>query len=178
MSLMSDEYISRKEFTVALHKLCKARESKIVFFTSNLNNAGRVVIDNGKIISIRFFNKSGQQALDAVLEIEGVKFRFDEMPSGMMPDSDVPSTQDVFSMLLSSSDDPSADIDASAGMQLSQSVKNDIENHLIDIIGPMGSVLCQDILQTATNIHQVMGELSQHLSAEDLNALKKGLDIT
>lgn len=175
---MSDKHISLKEFTLVLHKLCKTQASKIIFFTSNSNNAGRMVVNNGAILSIRFSNKSGQQALDALLKVESVKFRLDESPSGMMPDSDVPSTQDIFSALLSSSDDSSVGVDVSTQESLTSEVKNSIEQALIDIIGPMGSVLCKDILQTASNIHQVMGELSKHLSIEDMESLKKNLNVT
>lgn len=176
---MSDNYVTLKEFTVNLHELCKAKESKIIFFTSDLDRAGRLVVDSGNIVSMRFFNKSGQQALDAILEIDTVKFRIDEMPAGIVPDSDIPPSQAIFSKLLSVGDSPSPQVaSAPVESQLLASEKESIERNLIDIIGPMGSVLCKDVLQTAANIQQVIGELSNSLSPEDLEALKKSLNIT
>lgn len=176
---MSDQYILLKEFVLSLHKLCKQKKSKIIFFTSNLNRAGRIVIDDGHIVSIRFFNKSGRQALDAVLEIEKLKFRVDDTASGIMSDLDTPTNQEIFSRLLAANEGVQPiSTEAPAEAQLTEAIKSDIEEKLINIIGPMGGLLCKDILQTATDIHQVMSELSKQLSIEDMEMFKNSLDVT
>lgn len=173
---MSDGYVSLKEFTVSLHDLCKAKKSKMVFFTSDLNRAGRIVVDNGNIVSMRFFNKSGQQALNAMLDIGRLKFRVDDTAPGIMSELDTPASQDIFSQLLSAGQNVSS-IDESTQSQLTEEMKKDIEKKLVNIIGPMGSLLCKDVLQTATSVNQIIDEMSKHLSIEDMETFKDNLTI-
>lgn len=192
---MNDE-INYHGFIMRLLGLHKASESVLVFFTCNRNRAGRIAFDDGHIISFRYANKKGNEAITNMAGIEHVKFRLEMLNVQLPKDDNLASTNTVIKQLLVYEEDVGFDDVQNMGQtsstkseqtqvteakapaaSISESQKKLIEKNLIKIIGPMGSFLCKKHVHQASSFSKALENLAAELSSDEINTLKQMLSM-
>ena len=158
-------------FVQDIYHLTQDKASLLIFFTSNINKAGRIVVHNGNIIDIIYAHKRGNEALLNMLNIIEVKYRTAPLTGDVDTDTTLPSNNIIFRVLglLSINEDIKQD------NILSQEKKQELESILISIIGPMGSIIAEEHIYSAMTMSEVLHGLATELDDESRSEFKDKL---
>lgn len=175
---MSDEtYIPFGEIVVELKKLCDAGKTGVLFLATRKNKSAQIMLDGGNIVFVYFFNRRGVEALTLMLEIEAGRFRFQEGSITAKP-MDLPPTADILQNLMNgagmdavsattTSTTASAQISDQVASSLSPDHRRELEDALAKYIGPMASIICDDHLDSATDLHAAIDALASEIPAAE-----------
>lgn len=174
------------EFITQLEELCQEQTSGCVFFTSNEKRPGRIMLKSGDIVNIGYANYRSVNAITAMGKMTRVKYRFDATISHMAVDHSLPGTT-VILRHLSASDEtaPAPHIERknqvlSVNENLLTAEKSRIiENCLLDLIGPMATMICEDYLFNTTDANEAISNIADELEVAErkqfLQTLKQQL---
>lgn len=155
------------DFVEQLKKYCLSNSDGCVFITSVADNrSGRVILDAGKITDVGYANYRGTVAIHAISGLDKIRYRFSDVQVNFAADSSLPSTDAILSKLLLTSDEPVARKVSTAG-EGSVLNKQSIEDCLIDIIGPMGAILCEEHLHGESDTTVAISNIVAELSGEE-----------
>lgn len=170
---------SYSDFINQLRQHCLDHASGCIFITTNDSRSGRIILTDGKITDIAYANNRGGTAIRSITRIKELRYRFSNVQTNIPIDTSLPETNTILSDLLSSStsDNLSTITTTQSTNDNTELSKKDIEECLVDIIGPMGGILCEDHLyqvdnDTVTAINHIASELSVNEKADFLSALK------
>jgi len=175
---MSQENTLFVEIVAELRRICAAGRSGTMYLTSQLNRSAQIVIDQGNIVYLYYFNRRGREALQAMPEIVSGRHRFQEssVPSLKMEDL---STEEILRYLSVAAgevtyvgDEVQPGIggingDAYTTMELTEEQRRILEESLTFYIGPMASILCEDHLCEAVDPRSAVERLAREIPAED-----------
>lgn len=169
---MDSSQLTYKDFIATIVQLCHSAMSGSVYFTSEQNTSGRVVLNGGIISAISYSNKRGWDAVALIPGIHHVRYRFDEFGAKAPPDDGLPGTDIILKTLAPEGMVLQAKRPAS-GNAITPKQRQIIENALIEIVGPVGSILCDDHITANTSIEQAFAALATELSPDEINSIKK-----
>ncbi|WP_163338424.1 DUF4388 domain-containing protein [Desulfopila sp. IMCC35008] len=181
---MSEEtYIPFRDLVNELEQLCSAQKTGVFFIATKANRSAQLMMEDGKIVFIYFFNKRGRDGLKLMTQIKAGRFRFQEGPINAKP-MDLPPTPEIIDFLrsaasgteaegiadtveapsLKKTDEPTA---SSAGAGLTPDQKDKLEDLLAVYIGPMAAIICEDHLDTAPDLNTAIEALASEVPSAD-----------
>lgn len=161
------------DFVKVILEFCQSAASGCVFFTSDMNHSGRVIIKNGVICSVTYAHKRGNDAIALMPSIKAVRFRFDALAVKVSNDAGLPATGVILRNLAPLHDvlEMAASAPPAAGLSAAQ--KNIIEQALIEVVGPAGSFLCDDHLADASSLEEGLKSIETELTPEENNSFRQ-----
>jgi hypothetical protein len=149
-----------------------------MFIATMANSSAQIMLDEGEIVFLYFFNKRGEEALELMSTILAGRYRFQE--GAVTRRTPLPATDAILKSLLSGQKVAAGQKILNklgerqpAGPGLSQEQKNVLESCLAGFIGPMAGILCEDHLGHATNLKAAVEALVAEIpSAEQADQFR------
>lgn len=179
---MSEEtYIPFKELVSELEQLCSAGKTGVFFIATKANRSAQLMIEDGNIIFLYFFNKRGKDGLKLMTQIKAGRFRFQDGPINAKP-MDLPSTPEIIDFLRSAASGQEPDAvpettvppvateksePVAAGGGLTPEQKDTLEDILAIYIGPMAAIICEDHLDSAPDVDAAIEALAAEVPSAD-----------
>lgn len=174
---MNDEAcVPLAEIVNGLNAVCVARQTGTMYITTDSKKSAQVMINEGVIVYLYFYNKRGMEALRLMAEMEFGRFKFQEgLPTSLK--ADLPTTNEILKQLegavakepVIANDVVSADMPAEkpaggkSGTGLNTDQKQLLEDALTDYIGPMAAFVCEDHLGTARDVESAVNALAAEI---------------
>lgn len=176
--MTNEQFIPFAEIVAELKSVCAEKKTGVMYITSEENQSAQLMLDDGEIVFIYFFNKRGRDALRPLAEIDAGRFRFQE-GGGSSLRTELPRTEDILRYLSAASGlDPVSGADSESvnggkiagdkknGVMLTQEQKRVLEDRLAGYIGPMAAIVCEDHFDSAGGIESVINLLAAEIPAE------------
>lgn len=180
---MSEEtYIPFRDLVNELKQLCDAGKTGVFFIATKANRSAQLMLEGGRVVFLYFFNKRGKDGLKLMTQIKAGRFRFQEGPINAQP-MDLPPTAEILEFLraaaagqapedISESSIPDAppqeqSTPAPAAGGLSGEQKDKLESMLAVYIGPMAAIICEDHLDSATDLDSAIEALAEEIPSEE-----------
>lgn len=189
-----DQFVPYTHIIEALKKHCAVKDSGTLFITTQANAAVRFVLNSGKIISMAQSRERGIVALDAIRSMQNGRFKFSkEVAYSVDGAQQLPTTQELITLLLNVPDNvpvfaepeiqkkapevveniTSVSVENASDPKTSvtiskETVRKVIEFELIEEIGPMGSVVCDEHLESIKEYSErsVIEQLIRNIAIE------------
>lgn len=176
--MKQEDYIPLAEIVSKLKVLCADGKTGVMYITSRENQSAQLMLDNGEIVFIYFFNKRGRDALRPLAEIDSGRFRFQEGSSSSLR-TELPRTEDILRYLTAAagldpvnglvtelSDTANVDDRKVHAAVLSKEHKQILEERLAGYIGPMAAIICEDHFDSAGDIETIIGLLASEIPTQ------------
>jgi len=166
---MSDvrSYEPLSHLIAELETLCRNRSTGMVFIVTDDNQMARLNLKAGEIDFISFHHKRGKDALAMFSNIHAGLLRFEAGHTAENASMDLPSTVDILEYLANPAGSPGVPADSSApkhtGMTLSASRRVMIEEVLTEFIGPMASLVCEEVMNAAPDLESGLRSLAAQI---------------
>lgn len=155
-----DEGIAFAEIVSVLKKYCAGKKTGVMYIATDANQSAQLVLDKGEIIYIYFFNKRGDEALRLIPEIQMGRVRFSESSA---PDlsCELPGTEEILRYLSAAAGVGSAAESSSyTGGLLNGEQKKALEEGLALFIGPMATIICEELLADGQDLASAIEKLA------------------
>ncbi|NJN45299.1 MAG: DUF4388 domain-containing protein [Candidatus Competibacteraceae bacterium] len=154
-----------------LRQLCREQSTGMAFITTDDHKLAQVSLENGNIVYLFFNKQRGEDALQALRQVTGGHLRF---TPGTIPTfrSELPPAEQVLDFLQPQGAGDSQPSVASAEIPtpqptiasvLTEQEKSILQEELTEFVGPMAVIVCQEHLQTATDLNTAIDRLSRDL---------------
>jgi hypothetical protein len=143
-----DEPLTYKQLIDQLQRFCAEKRTGTVLIATEDNQLARILLENGNISFLAFGRKQAQDAVAQIREIKTGRIKFSEGHVGSYNKQVLSPTREMLQALAGTRATPAAALKI-------------IENELIDILGPMGSIICAEHLKK-------IGDLTQASALTDL----------
>lgn len=177
---MNQDYIPFQAIIDKLEEFCNQQSSGILFIATKANRSAQIVLENGKIVFIYFYNKRGTEALKLMLTIEAGRYRFQKNATSPRRSS-LPSTDKILRFLNRETDNkiPHEPTEVTEHVQssLNDNQKRILETVLAEYIGPMATIICEDHLDSAPDMAAAIDALASEIPSPD-QAQKFRTEIT
>ncbi len=175
-----ETHIPFAEIVSEISRLCNERQTGTLFISTRANRSVQIMLQDGNIVYVYFFNKRGREALALMKEIKGGRFRFQEGAVIARP-MDLPSTSEILQDLLTLADQKwegadrsTASAGASAmpsggggGLGLTSAQQNVLEQALVAFIGPMASIICEEVFETAGDLASAVESMAGEIPSQE-----------
>lgn len=161
-----DESIAFAEIVSVLKEHCAGKKTGMMYIATDANQSAQIVLNNGEISYIYFFNKRGDEALRLIPEIEMGRVRFSESPA---PDlsCELPDTEEIIRYLSAAAGlRPTSEVTHAGGM-LNNSQKMVLEEGLTLLIGPMAAIICEEHLAEDQDLATAIEKLAQEIPSQE-----------
>lgn len=136
--------LNHDQLVDTLQDLCQQKKSGTVLVATHDNNLARILLEDGRIVSIVFGQKRDNDAIPLVREITNCRVKFSENVVGSHEGANLPATSTILRMLGGSANAPGGAGTSAIGTPL-----DIIEHELIEILGPMASLIWGELLEKA-----------------------------
>jgi hypothetical protein len=163
---MTQNYIPFQEIVAEIRQLCARGVTGTLFVATKANRSAQLVLENGKIVFVYFFNKRGEKAVELMSTIRAGRYRFQE--GSVSRRDSLPSTENILQSLIGGQrvvDQVSEKL--SAGPGLSQEQKNILETCLAGYIGPMAGIICEDHLNVVADLPAAIDALVSEIPSPE-----------
>lgn len=157
-----------------LSKLVDERQSGQLFITTETNHASTVTLVNGDITAVRYRIRRGSRALSSLLELGETRcshtFTSADDLGGFSPvtDEDLPSTADILQRLSQASpSSASAPAATPAPAELPAAFKQLAVDVLARYIGPMASIVGEQVFAEAASVEAALNKLKSKLTSTE-----------
>mgnify|MGYP003423083326 CR=1 FL=1 len=141
-----DTLLSYKQLLHELGQLCTRKQTGTALIATQENMLVRVILDRGQIISLTVGSKSGQDAIPLVRAVKAGRLRFSEGGATVAREAEaLPPTDKLLQLL-------GGNVGAVGATVLTQ-----IEDALIEHLGPMGSLIWREQLNAAADARTPAG---------------------
>ena len=148
-----DTLLSYKQLLQELGQLCTRKQTGTALIATQENMLVRVILDKGRIISLTVGSKSGQDAIPLVRAVKAGRLRFSEGGATVTREAEaLPPTDKLLQLLGGNVGAP-----APAGAAVGAAVLTQIEDALIEHLGPMGSLIWREQLNAAADARTPAG---------------------
>jgi len=127
-----------------LQGLCQQKKSGTVLIATHDNNLARILLNVGRIVSIVFGQKRDGDAIALIREITSCRVKFSESVVGPHEGANLPATGTILRMLGVVVSAPGG-----AGTSAIEAALGIIEHELIEVLGPMASLIWGEHLEKA-----------------------------
>ncbi len=176
---MNNEYTPLAEAIVELQQFCEVGCSGTFLLTTDHQHIAQFNLKDGKIIHISYNGKCGTEALSHLKKINYVKTRFLSHARTAVNSSSL-SNEIIFRILLADSTSEPATNKANQGIvavepvhaadsntnlqkTLSAATKKLIESALARAIGPLASIVCNELWETQPDLDSALQVILTHL---------------
>ena len=167
---MNQDYIPFQAIIDKLEEFCTQQASGILFIATKGNRSAQIVLENGKIVFVYFYNKQGTEALKLMLAIEAGKYKFQKNATSPRR-SPLPSTDNILRFLNRETDNTVPPEPTEVTEQVQSSLNNNqkriLETVLAEYIGPMAAIICEDHLDSAPDIKAAIDALASEIPSPD-----------
>lgn len=162
--MSQEDYIPFPDLVDRISNFCSQKETGLLFIATKANRSAQIVIENGEIVFVYFYNKQGQEALDLMLTIKAGRYRFQKNATSPRRNT-LPPTEKILEHL--SRGRITATPVAKAAGGLSSEQKQFLEAALAGYIGPMAAIICEDHLDHAPDMAAAVDALASEIPSED-----------
>lgn len=180
-----DGYIPFAEIVNELKGYCLQQRTGIMYITTRKKRSAQLMLEKGEIVYIYFANKRGRDGLRLMSEIQAGKYRFQD---GNVTNRriDLPSNDEILRYLYAaagisfSQDDlppaspPAASMNNTPApaqpqglLSLTVDQKRVLEDGLAVYIGPMAAIICEDHLETVSDIRTAVESLATEIPTQE-----------
>jgi len=162
---MSQQYIPFADLVNQIEVLCTQKASGILFIATQANRSAQIVLENGVIVFVYFYNKQGREALELMLTIQAGRYRFQENATSPRRNT-LPPTQDILQFLSGTqTTEPPAEPEALS--QLTDEQKSTLQSVLAEFIGPMAAIICEDHLDSTPDLTTAIDALASEIPSAE-----------
>ncbi|MBU1567898.1 MAG: hypothetical protein KJ630_20020 [Proteobacteria bacterium] len=136
-----------------------------MFITTRDNRSAQIMLDKGEIVYLFFSSKRGQEALELMSTIRDARYRFQE-GGAVSRRMQLPTTWTILQALnnelgqVAAPAREPAEAKALVGKGLSAEQKSVLETCLVDCIGPMAAIICEDHFNYVGDLQAAIEALS------------------
>ncbi|BHH84853.1 DUF4388 domain-containing protein [Desulforhopalus sp. 52FAK] len=164
---MSEQYIPFADLVKHIEVLCTRKASGVLFIATKANRSAQIVLENGTIVFVYFYNKQGQEALELMLTIQAGRYKFQENATSPRRNK-LPPTQDILQFLSQTDNTKTLAkteplTEAEVLPQLTDEQKSILESILAEFIGPMAAIICEDHLDSTPDITAAINTLASEI---------------
>ncbi|WP_157726326.1 DUF4388 domain-containing protein [Imhoffiella purpurea] len=148
--------------------MVRQRATGALFVTTDENRSAQVALQEGRIVYLYFGNKVGASALQRMGQINAGRYRFQEGVSGL-PRMELPSNDEILGQLDSAVDgqgavgsSPVSDT-ADTGAVLTERQKALLLECLVEFVGPIGEILCEDHFRQSCSLNKAIDLLASEI---------------
>lgn len=147
-----DTLLNVKQLLQQLSQLCALGKTGTALIATPDNTLVRVIIEQGRIVSLGIGSRTGQDAIPLVRAVKAGRLRFSEgaAGAGRAPEA-LPPTDKLLQMLGGNGGA------STAGATVNNVVLTKIEEALIEHLGPMGSLIWREQLDTIPDANSPAG---------------------
>jgi hypothetical protein len=127
-----------------LRDFCQQKKSGTVLVATHDNNLARILLDGGRIVSVVFGQMRGSDAIALIREIRSCRVKFSDSVVGSHEGVNLPATATILRMLGGGANAPGG-----AGTSAIEASLGIIEQELIEVLGPMASLIWDEHLEKA-----------------------------
>lgn len=164
---MDSQYIPFIDLVKKIEELCLQKATGIFFIATKANRSAQIVLENGLIVFVYFYNKQGEDALELMLTIQAGRYKFQKNATSPRR-SKLPPTEDILNFLLG--DDRKTEPPKKEEVihsKLSDEQKQILETVLAEFIGPMAAIICEDHLDSAPDLAAAIEALSSEIPSPE-----------
>jgi len=175
------------DLTSELQRIRDDQSTGIVFIASGDNRSAQISFLDGVMVYAQCQGQKGRKAIELIAQMAQVRFRFQKGP---IPASriEMPSADEVFACLheVKKTDAPKAPeikkttsqqavAEVSKGGALSSHEQRVIQEVLVECIGPMAMILCEDYLDKVTTIEEAIDTIANEIPAQQAVRFREGV---
>ena len=157
-----------------LRTLCRDRRTGTLLVVSSNNQVFQFSLKEGEIVALTFQNKHGAEALDVLeaLRHQDVRANASRFAEGHLLSSKVPppATDYILELLRGGNRGGSArpvQDSSPKSLRMTDQTRKILEEELVEFLGPMAVILCDEVWSTAKSLDEALSTLSQELSDPD-----------
>jgi hypothetical protein len=152
---MKIEYLSLSDIIIELRSLSNAKATGYLFIVSSEQHSATFGLEQGRIVSLQCRLRTGEKAIPLIARIKLGSCRFEESTS-LIKKMKLEDNETIINMILALHEEllePETDLPDKSStspdppIRLSNHQKREIENSLLEEIGPMGSFVMDTIEQ-------------------------------
>ncbi len=162
---MSLQHIPFTDLVAKIEELCIEKATGILFIATKANRSAQIVIENGSIVFVYFYNKQGQEALELMLSIKAGRYRFQKNATSPRRNK-LPPTKDILNFLYGKRKTESLE-EATVQTQLTDKQKQILETVLAEYIGPMAAIICEDHLDSVPDLTSAIEALASEIPSPE-----------
>lgn len=149
-----------------LSRLCKQQRTGTFLVLTAKHQMAQFGLRQGEIVALSFQNKECVEALDLLQKVEGSirMARFiDGQPTDECPN--LPPTEALLKILAGvSRTQPVAPLKTVVKIDLPDGTRKILEEELVEFMGPMGLILCEELWETGPSLHTAIETLSREIA--------------
>ncbi len=147
-----------------LHKLCQEKRTGTLFIASVDNRLLQFGLDQGQIVFVSWQNKRGPEAL-LLLQEQNFKVSVTRFVEGQSPVNrlELPPTDQILQQLEGGVGRLPATGDPASRRTLSDKAKTVLEQELVEFIGPMAAIICEETWNSVGELEAALEVLSREL---------------
>jgi len=147
-----------------LHKLCQEKRTGTLFIASVDNRLVQFGLDQGQIVFVSWQNKRGPEAL-LLLQEQNFKVSVTRFVEGQSPVNrlELPPTDQILQQLEGGVGRLPATGDPASRRTLSDKAKTVLEQELVEFIGPMAAIICEETWNSVGDLEAALEVLSREL---------------
>lgn len=169
-----EEFTPFPEIVSELERLCREKRTGVLFLATKANRSAQIMLDEGEIVFLYFFNKRGKEALQLMAEIHAGRFRFQE-GSITAQRMELPPTADILQVLAGQKIEVRQRQQIGAGgtsfgtgtsggiVVLTGAQRSLLEDSLASFIGPMASIICEEHLDSVSDVMAAIAALAAEI---------------
>lgn len=166
---MSRNYLPFARVVEEIRQLCRKDATGSLFISTDCNRSAHMIIAEGEIVFIYYFNLHGIEALDAMGEIANARHNFQE---GMITNqrSPLPPTAEILNTLAEIKTQSATLNDSfvpAPVFECSDEQRSVIETRLAEYIGPVAPFICDDILKSVLDLDTALSKLAEEIPSEE-----------
>lgn len=167
---MNQDYIPFQAIIDKLDEFCTQQSSGILFIATKANRSAQIILENGTIVFVYFYNKQGVEALKLMLTIQAGRYRFQKNATSPRRSS-LPSTDKILRFLKQETDNKvppePTEVEEHVQSSLNDNQKRLLETVLAEYIGPMAAIICEDHLDSVPDIAAAIAALASEIPSQD-----------
>lgn len=162
-----DESIAFAEIVSVLKGYCAEKKTGVMYIATDANQSAQLVLNDGDINYIYFFNKRGDEALRLIPEIEKGRVRFSESSAPELR-CELPSTEEILRYLSAAAGlAVKRAASAYAGGMLNGEQKQALKEGLALFIGPMATIICEEYLEEEQDLAGAIEKLALEIPSDE-----------
>ncbi|ODB98760.1 hypothetical protein A3197_15180 [Candidatus Thiodiazotropha endoloripes] len=175
---MSSNYLPLTEIILELRSLAKGKSTGYLFIVSSEQHSATFGLEQGRIVSLQCRLRTGDKAIPLIAKTKHGSCRFEESTS-LIKKMQLEDNETIFNKILSlhaqmieaASDQAKAAIKTISGnnrpIQLSTQQRTEIENSLLEEIGPMGSFV-MDTIERCNEFDSIKDIINEEIDRPDI----------
>ena len=160
---MTQDYKPLKDIVDEIGRLHRSRATGTLFVATGSNKSAQILFEDGDITSIYFFNRHGRDALEKMSTIKVGRYRFQEGFTPVRKRVDLPDTSVIIDKLKSfCGAEPSSETVqfSGPGGGITEEEKSVLEKSLVEYIGPMAAIVCEDFFHQEMDLQEIVEKLA------------------